>query len=41
MAARIAQKGGSIETSRMIWSELYESTKDPIIQKDARQQFKA
>ena len=39
MAARIAQKGGSIETSRMIWSELYESTKDPRIKKTAAQQL--
>jgi hypothetical protein len=28
MAARITEKGGSLETSRMIWSEIYESTKD-------------
>jgi hypothetical protein len=39
MAARIAQKGGSIETSRMIWSELYESTKDPNVKKIAAQQL--
>jgi tetratricopeptide (TPR) repeat protein len=41
MAARIAQKGGSIETSRMIWSELYESTKDPNIKRTAAEQLKA
>ena len=41
MAARIAEKGGSLETSRMIWSELYESTKDPIIKKDAEQQLQS
>jgi hypothetical protein len=35
MAARVADKGGSIETSRMIWSELYESTKDPRVRKNA------
>jgi hypothetical protein len=35
MAARVAQKGGSTETSRMIWSELYESTKDPNVRKTA------
>ncbi len=28
MAARMEQKGGSIETSRMIWSEIYASTQD-------------
>ncbi len=39
MAARIAQKGGSIQTSRMIWSELYQSTKDPRIKKAAAQQL--
>ena len=31
MAARIEQRGGSIETSRMIWSEIYQSTKIPEI----------
>jgi hypothetical protein len=35
MAARVADKGASIETSRLIWSELYESTKDPHVRKDA------
>ena len=35
MAARVADKGGSIETSRLIWSELYESTRDPNIRKNA------
>ena len=41
MAARIAQKGGSIETSRMIWSELYLSTKDPNIKKTAAQELQS
>jgi hypothetical protein len=35
MAARIEQRGGSIETSRMIWSEIYESTKVPEIRSKA------
>lgn len=35
MAARIAEKGGSIETSRMLWSELYQSTQDPNVRKSA------
>jgi hypothetical protein len=35
MAARVADRGGSIETSRMIWSELYESTTNPIVRKNA------
>lgn len=33
MGARVAQKGGSIETSRMIWTELYQSTTDPNVRK--------
>jgi hypothetical protein len=41
LAARIAEKGGSFETSRAIWSELLESTKDPIIKKDAEQQLRS
>lgn len=41
LAARIAEEGASFETSRMIWSELYESTKDPTIQKDAAQQLRS
>lgn len=41
MAARIAQKGGSLETSRIIWSELYESTKDPNIRKNAERQMQS
>jgi tetratricopeptide (TPR) repeat protein len=39
MAARIAQKGGSIETSRMIWSEIYDSTKDESVRKMAAKQL--
>jgi len=35
--ARVAQKGGSLETSRMIWSEIYESNKDPKIREHALQ----
>jgi len=35
MAARIAEQGGSIENSRIIWSELYESTDDPVVRKNA------
>jgi len=35
MAARVAQKGGSLETARMIWSEIYESNKDPKIRERA------
>jgi hypothetical protein len=35
MAARVAQKGGSLETSRMIWSEIYESNKNPKVRERA------
>jgi hypothetical protein len=37
MAARVAEKGGSLETSAMIWSELYSSTNNPKIRDRARQ----
>lgn len=40
MAARVADKGGSIETSRMIWSELFESTKDPNMRKNAYEKLR-
>jgi len=35
MAARVAQKGGSLDTSRMIWSGIYESNRDPNIRAQA------
>ncbi|HWG57482.1 MAG TPA: hypothetical protein VN661_00385 [Candidatus Acidoferrales bacterium] len=38
-AARMAQKGGSLEMSRMIWSQLYESSKDPRVRKNARDEL--
>jgi hypothetical protein len=41
MAAHIAQTGGSLETARMIWTELYESTTDPAIKKNARSQMQS
>jgi len=41
MAARIAEKGGSTETSRAIWSELYETTKDPNLRKKALQEIQS
>jgi tetratricopeptide (TPR) repeat protein len=41
MAARIAEKGGSMETSRMIFSGLYESTKDPAVRKAILKQLRA
>jgi hypothetical protein len=35
MAARVAEKGGSIETSRMIWSQVYTSTTNLTIRSEA------
>lgn len=35
MAARIEQKGGSLETSRVMWSEVYESTQDKTVRQKA------
>jgi hypothetical protein len=40
MAARVAEKGGSLETSAMIWSELYSSTKNPNIRARAREMLR-
>lgn len=39
MAARVAEKGGSAETARMIWTELYQSTKDANVRKWAATQL--
>ena len=36
-AARVAEKGGSLDTSQMIWSEIYVSNKDPKIRERALQ----
>jgi tetratricopeptide (TPR) repeat protein len=36
MAARIAQKGGDLDTSMMIWAQYYKSSRDPQVQKMAR-----
>jgi hypothetical protein len=35
-AARIAEKGESLETSAMLWNEIYNSTNDPTIKKNAQ-----
>jgi hypothetical protein len=40
MAARVADKGGSIETSRMIWTELSESSTNAKIREIARQKLR-
>lgn len=41
MAARVAEKGGSLETSRMIFAEMYESTKDKNVRKILMKQLRA
>jgi hypothetical protein len=35
MAAHVAENGESLETSRFIWGELYDSTKDESVRKTA------
>jgi hypothetical protein len=35
MAARIAETGGALETSRMIWSQIYENTQNKDIRNEA------
>jgi hypothetical protein len=34
-AARVSEKGESLETSKMLWNEVYSSTNDPTIKKNA------
>jgi len=41
MAARVSDMGGTIETSRMIWSEIYESTNDKNVRNMAVKELKA
>lgn len=40
LAARIASKGGALETSRMIWSQVYETTTDERVKKQAIEELK-
>jgi tetratricopeptide (TPR) repeat protein len=40
MAAKIAQDGRSLEISRFLWTEVYNSTKDPNIRKNALEHLK-
>lgn len=35
MAAKVAEKGGSVENSISIWSQIYQSTQDPNLRKQA------
>src|SRR5215813_5072450 len=36
MAARIAERGDTRQTSRFLWSEIYESSQDPTIKENAK-----
>ena len=40
LAARIATKGGALDTSRIIWSEVYETTHDEQVKKRALEALK-
>lgn len=40
LAARIASKGGALDISRMIWSEVYETTRDEQVKKRALEALK-
>ena len=40
LAARIASKGGALDTSGMIWSEVYQTTKDENVKKHALEELK-
>ena len=40
MAARVAEKGGSLDTSRMIWSEIYQSTQDKKVRDRAMEMLR-
>jgi len=39
MAARVSAMGGSVETSRMIWTEIYDSSKDQTVRNKAAQEL--
>jgi hypothetical protein len=41
MAARVAEHGESLETSRFIWTEVYDSTKDESVRKRALEHVQA
>jgi hypothetical protein len=41
MAAAVAQQGDSLETSKLIWAEVYSTTQDPLIKKRARQHLES
>jgi len=41
MAATVAQQGDSLETSKLIWAEVYSTTQDPLIKRRARQHLES
>lgn len=40
IAAKMAQRGGSLEMSQVIWSQLYETSKDPRVRKSAADELR-
>jgi hypothetical protein len=40
MAARISEKGGSLETSRLIWSQIYETAQDKTVRDKAMEMLR-
>jgi hypothetical protein len=41
MAARVAETGNSLETSRLIWAEVYSATKDELVRLRAKQHIQS
>jgi len=41
MAARIAQTGNALETSRLLWDEVYSTTTDDLVRKNAKKHLQA
>jgi hypothetical protein len=41
MAARVAETGNSLETSRLIWTEIYATTKDELVRRRAKQHMQS
>jgi hypothetical protein len=39
MAARVAQTGGSLETSSMLWQQVYDTTQDPDVKKQSAKEL--
>lgn len=41
LAAKVAQKGDELETSKLIWGELYNTTQDPLVRRRALEHLQA